>query len=323
MNSLGAGLERVLREYAGATKEPFAGHPLATFLRSELPEALRQFLPEGTRLIVEGSAGKGRWARSPWLAVFDPLITTSAQEGFYPVYLVSEDSQRIYLSLNQGVTIAREQYKADAKDVLRARAHDFRLRTSGPEAAFPLTQIDLSPSGPSNDSAFYEAGNIFAKEYKEGSIPSDERLAEDLRRMLKLYGDLVEIDLRAPASADGEDDEPAGAEDDASYQEDLRRLRVHKRLERNSKLARKGKRLHGYTCALCSFNFLSFYGPLGEGYIEAHHLKPLSTLKGQVVEMDPKRDFAVLCANCHRMVHRSGKPHDLEGFRKEHLDRTR
>src|ERR1035441_5526441 len=105
MNSLGAGLERVLREYAGATKEPFAGHPLATFLRSELPEALRQFLPEGTRLIVEGSAGKGRWARSPWLAVFDPLITTSAQEGFYPVYLVSEDSQRIYLSLNQGVTI--------------------------------------------------------------------------------------------------------------------------------------------------------------------------------------------------------------------------
>lgn len=32
--------------------------------------------------------------------------------------------------------------------------------------------------------------------------------------------------------------------------------------------------------------------------------------------MDLEKDFAVLCANCHRMIHRYGKTDDIEGFRK-------
>jgi hypothetical protein len=49
--------------------------------------------------------------------------------------------------------------------------------------------------------------------------------------------------------------------------------------------------------------------PIGTG-------TPISELKGQRVSLDPAHDFAVLCANCHRMIHRFEHPEDIEAFRK-------
>ncbi len=47
----------------------------------------------------------GQWTHFPWIAIFDIDITTSAQRGFYPVYLFTEDMRGgVYLSLNQGWT---------------------------------------------------------------------------------------------------------------------------------------------------------------------------------------------------------------------------
>jgi hypothetical protein len=58
------------------------------------------------------------------------------------------------------------------------------------------------------------------------------------------------------------------------------------------------------------------YGPVGQGYIEAHHLRPISTLgEGVVVTYDVATDFAVLCPNCHRMIHRLADPSNLDALR--------
>jgi 5-methylcytosine-specific restriction enzyme A len=58
-------------------------------------------------------------------------------------------------------------------------------------------------------------------------------------------------------------------------------------------------------------------GEIGEGFIEAHHLKPIATLdEGIPVKYDVASEFAVLCANCHRMIHRTKNPSDLVGFRE-------
>lgn len=104
------------------------------------------------------------------------------------------------------------------------------------------------------------------------------------------------------------------------YVEDYSRFRAHMRIERNRKLIEAVKQLHGTSCALCGFDFERAYGPLGRGYIEAHHVVPIASRKGVAVELDPRMDFVVLCANCHRMVHRAGLPADLERFKKEHLN---
>jgi len=72
----------------------------------------------------------------------------------------------------------------------------------------------------------------------------------------------------------------------------------------------------GHICMGCGFNFESIYGEQGLGYIEAHHLKPLHTLPvGKAVPMNPKTDFAVLCSNCHRMVHRKRPMLTIEELR--------
>jgi 5-methylcytosine-specific restriction protein A len=82
--------------------------------------------------------------------------------------------------------------------------------------------------------------------------------------------------------------------------------RLHRTRERSRKLVeqRKLKALkeHGRLCCeTCSFDFEERYGTRGKGFIEAHHTKPVETLvEGSKTKLE---DLALLCANCHRMVH--------------------
>jgi 5-methylcytosine-specific restriction enzyme A len=300
-------IDRILNEYKTALTETFTGHPLAKVVRGVLPTYLTSAIDDPSRYLVKGGAGQGNWARCPWVAIFDISITTSAQEGYYPVYLFREDMTGVYLSLNQGVTSIKDRYKADSKDVLKIRANDFRAQIGALPKGLDETEIDLKPSSASNDSAFYEAGNICAHFYKANSLPSETQLLADLKQVLGLYRSLVDNDER-----EGEEEE---LPPDKGV-EDLTKLRTHKRLERNAKLAKDAKKIHGFTCIVCGFSFKKVYGSIGEGFIEAHHLRSLWTMKGKKVELDPKTDFTVLCSNCHRMIHRTSDPGDLGTFIK-------
>ena len=76
------------------------------------------------------------------------------------------------------------------------------------------------------------------------------------------------------------------------------------------------KSIHRYTCQVCEFNFEQDYGELGEEYIEAHHLTPLAKLlTDEKIAKSAKDDFRVVCANCHRMIHRKGAPSSFEDFK--------
>lgn len=74
------------------------------------------------------------------------------------------------------------------------------------------------------------------------------------------------------------------------------------RRERDLKLRDDALALHGLDCMACGFNFEKAYGAHGKGFIEVHHVVPLSDA-GKTIT-DPASDLVVLCANCHRMVHR-------------------
>lgn len=52
---------------------------------------------------------------------------------------------------------------------------------------------------------------------------------------------------------------------------------------------------------MCAFDFEQAYGDRGADYIEAHHKIPLSELTGET--RTRPSDLAMLCANCHRMIH--------------------
>jgi 5-methylcytosine-specific restriction protein A len=53
----------------------------------------------------------------------------------------------------------------------------------------------------------------------------------------------------------------------------------------------------------CNFDFKQRYGERGSNFIEVHHLKPVSSLD-EATLVDPKTEMAVVCSNCHRMIHR-------------------
>lgn len=312
--SIKAAFDRILNEYAEASTEEFTKHPLANFIRQDLKREITAATKNADRFEFKGSAGQGNWVRGPWFAIFNPIITTSAQVGFYPVYLFREDMAGVYLSLNQAMTEQKNLYKADAKTVLAAKAENYRAILGSSTGRFKAHSIDLAPSSKTNDTAFYEAGNILSVYYPADKIPNDEILKSDLNEAVELYDLLIHGESATQAENQVEGDEP----DNSSF-EDATKLRIHKRIERNHKLAKAAKEYHGYRCQACGMSFEEIYGEIGQRYIEAHHLDPIASIKGKKISRDPKKDFAVLCANCHRMVHKSAYVGDITLFKINHL----
>ncbi|MFF7959277.1 HNH endonuclease [Streptomyces rubiginosohelvolus] len=83
-------------------------------------------------------------------------------------------------------------------------------------------------------------------------------------------------------------------------------MRLHQARERNKGLRRKRiasviERVGRLACGACGFDFEEVYGDRGTGYIECHHVVPLHEAGEGRTKLS---DLALLCANCHRMIHR-------------------
>lgn len=100
--------------------------------------------------------------------------------------------------------------------------------------------------------------------------------------------------------------------------------RLHKQRERSSSLIKAVKKEALFQhkkleCQCCGFDFEANYGELGREFIEAHHTKPVSELH-QDGEKTQKEDIALVCANCHRMLHRKRpwlKMNELKNLTKQ------
>jgi 5-methylcytosine-specific restriction protein A len=106
----------------------------------------------------------------------------------------------------------------------------------------------------------------------------------------------------------GTDDAEGVEEGDISY-------RLHKHYERNRKVVEEKKadalaRLGYLQCECCGFDFARGYGDLGFGYIEAHHRKPVFKMKPG--EKTRAHDLALVCSNCHRIIHSKREPFDIQ-----------
>lgn len=85
-------------------------------------------------------------------------------------------------------------------------------------------------------------------------------------------------------------------------------LEEHLVRERNAALtgAKKADVLRAtgrLACEACGFDFAVRYGEIGNGFCEVHHTKPLASRSGS--ETTSLHDLAVLCSNCHSIIHRT------------------
>ncbi len=102
------------------------------------------------------------------------------------------------------------------------------------------------------------------------------------------------------------------------YDEGFKQQIILELKKRNSALVRQAKEVYGTVCEACDFDFGQTYGPHGEGFIEMHHLYPIS--RGS--RRSTLADLRPVCANCHRMLHRGSKLLRIEEL-KEIIQRAK
>jgi hypothetical protein len=82
-------------------------------------------------------------------------------------------------------------------------------------------------------------------------------------------------------------------------------LKLHKFIERDPRVVKQAKQRakqeNRFHCEVCFFNFERRYPNLGNDFIECHHKQPISSGGVRETKID---DLAIVCANCHRMLHR-------------------
>ena len=134
----------------------------------------------------------------------------------------------------------------------------------------------------------------------EITIPNNDREISD-------FFDEVFWLLEIKAKSETLVDVSAGSE--YVFPEGKKRQRIHITRERNRKLVelakkefkKKHKRVF---CEVCKFDFEKKYGKIGEDYIEAHHILPLSLITEKEVGTKIS-DLVMVCSNCHKMIHRT------------------
>ena len=95
-------------------------------------------------------------------------------------------------------------------------------------------------------------------------------------------------------------------------------LALHKLYERDKSIIKKKKKdvFHKYMalrCEVCDFDFAEVYGELGSLFAECHHTKPVAKMKAG--EKTKQSDLSIVCANCHRMLHRDRDLLSVDGLK--------
>lgn len=197
-------LEKIFVQYDRT--QNIKNNEIATLLRKGLRDVdgLEDILTKEYQ--SSGSPGQGTWATIPWIGLFDKRITVTAKEGFYLVYLFSENLETVYLSLNQGWSFYEANFKRKEgmkKISTVARYWQKILFNRGDNL---VTQIKLLSEknervSHTNLPRGYEAGNIVGIKYDRNNLPSNQVLVNDLKNMQRMLVDLRRI-LFSPNNLD-------------------------------------------------------------------------------------------------------------------------
>lgn len=185
-------LLRFMRDFSIAKTQPFSNNSFGTFVRSEIPQAIyKTDLLSQSQYLVTASVGAGNWAMIPWICIFDRNITTSATKGVYIVYLLSADSQRLYLTFNQGCTEISQTYsKKETIEKLHENAEQIRKMINS-RGFIGQCNINLGEKL-TKLGELYREGTIYYTQYQINALPDEDTLRDDLSDMIAIYKDYAQ-----------------------------------------------------------------------------------------------------------------------------------
>jgi len=281
-------------------------------LINELPGQIANVLGYSENYEIHGSSGVGNIAEIPWLGIFDTDITTSAQTGYYVVYLFNSDMSGVYLSLNQGW----KQYK----DFYGTRQGKVEIKSNAVKAKRLLTDFndfdfeDINLSSTKDLAQGYEKGNIISKFYSKINIPNEDLLINDLHRIIEAYTKLKGIIGNSILALED------SSQEEESFQEAIQGKSipvipsgplpvngvingpVGTKYKRKPIMGADALKKANYTCA--RDNTHTTFETIGKHqFMEAHHLIPIAFQDRFNNSIDIPENIISLCPNCHSFIH--------------------
>jgi hypothetical protein len=161
------------------------------WLRDGHPDLMAEF-----DVRTEGGGQVGGVSPVAWMRVYSKTKSPSATDGFYLVYLFDALGQRTYLSLNQGTSEYRAGQWRPISDLQKLSANTVAARLALEQSAADASWGNTEPlrlaaqalrdrgvlrsRDPVARARNYELGSVSATAYERSSVPTDERLKQDL-----------------------------------------------------------------------------------------------------------------------------------------------
>lgn len=141
---------------------------------------------------------------------------------------------------------------------------------------------------------------------------SSQTVPAELANLQKKLTDFIQI---LPTFLNNGNDNQNTHEYDAT---DVRIVKFSERIERRSDV-RKFISIKGYKCEACDreANPESKKDSIWLSSFEVHHKYPIAALEVGKARKLKKEDVAVLCACCHRAIHRYGRLDDIAAFKRD------
>lgn len=175
--------------------------PIHKLVTKIIPDELREYSGSRKHLKHKGSTGQTRITMTPWVSSMDDRITTSAESGYYLVYLIKKDLDAIFLSFGVGVTqfdkrlkglLKKKERQEKKKQVCeQIRTTIFHKIPDDIKEKMIIGNLPLNAATSDKSHKEYEGGGIFAFKYDLNSLPSDAQLKQDYLLFLNFYQDIV------------------------------------------------------------------------------------------------------------------------------------
>lgn len=295
---------------------------LPKFFRNEIDKSPQHKLQNYK---IQGSIGNTNLAFVPWVGIFHPAVTTSAQNGYYIVLLFAQDMRSCTLSLNQGVTAFTEKY---SRKVAQAKVREYAARAAQCFPTAPgaiLGPIDLAADG--DLGMGYQAAAIESFRYEANALPSAQTVEQHLQQLLEHYERLIQVagpSLEAlvpvteqeyqkaaqeAAAPSCQQQAPTPPQDTPKDKPAAIQTSAGKAYPRDPKVAGDALAAAQYRCEVDPQHTTFTSHAKKRPYIEAHHLVPMALQEQFPTSLDVAANVVCLCPHCHKLLH-LGLPQD-------------
>ena len=189
-----------------SNKTTDANSEIHKLILKEFPSILSDWSSNDKKYKYQGSDGQGNILAAPWVAVFNREITESASQGYYLVYLFSEDLKRLVLEIGFGATQFVKRYGSGKAlyASLDSAVNSMRVNSSHLASCYLVNSLARTNSEEvlltySADKRLktYEKCAIYSLTYDLDNLPNDEALKKDYSEYLNLYDAMAESLLLA------------------------------------------------------------------------------------------------------------------------------